>query len=95
MTQLDDPPARAATAPANLRHEGLRAWVGQMAALCSPAAVRWCDGSEEEYAELCELLVESGTFIKLDERKRPNSYLASLRPERRRARRGPHVHLQP
>ena len=47
-----------------------------MRALCQPDAVRWCDGTEAEYDELCALLVKNGTFKKLNPEKRPNSYLA-------------------
>ncbi|NTW88675.1 MAG: phosphoenolpyruvate carboxykinase (GTP), partial [Desulfobulbaceae bacterium] len=51
-------------------------WVESIADLCQPASIHWCDGSQEEYDRLCNLLVESGTFKKLNSAKRPNSYLA-------------------
>lgn len=51
-------------------------WVESTVRLCKPDAVRWCDGSEEEYHELCQLLCEKETFVKLNESLRPNSYLA-------------------
>jgi GTP-dependent phosphoenolpyruvate carboxykinase len=51
-------------------------WVKSTVKLCKPDAVRWCDGSEEEYHELCQLLCEKGTFVKLNDSLRPNSYLA-------------------
>ena len=75
------------------KHTKLLAWVEEVAELTQPAAIHWCDGSAEEYDALCSELVEAGTFEKLSEAKRPNSYLARSRSGRRRARRGPHVHL--
>ncbi|MBK6685622.1 MAG: phosphoenolpyruvate carboxykinase (GTP) [Deltaproteobacteria bacterium] len=62
------------------RHEKLVAWVREMAALCKPERVRWCDGSKGEYDEICELLVKGGTFTRLNPEKRPNSYLARTHP---------------
>ncbi len=66
--------------PANLKHERLRAWVEAMTKLCKPDQVYWCDGSEAENQRMCDLLVQAGTFIKLNEAKRPNSYLARSDP---------------
>ncbi|WP_353093165.1 phosphoenolpyruvate carboxykinase (GTP) [Methylibium sp.] len=63
-------------APAHVKNARLIAWVAEMAALAQPAAIHWCDGSQAEYDRLCGQLVEAGTFRKLDEAKRPNSYLA-------------------
>ena len=57
-------------------HAALVAWVDEIAAMTKPESVVWCDGSAEEYETLCQLLVEKGTFRKLSEAKRPNSYLA-------------------
>ncbi len=58
------------------KNEKLIAWVDSVAKLTQPDAIHWCDGSAEEYDELCQLLVDHGTFTKLSEAKRPNSYLA-------------------
>ena len=62
--------------PAYVKNSKARAWVEEMAALCKPEQVQWCDGSQTEYDGLCNLLVANGTFIKLNESKRPNSFLA-------------------
>src|SRR5512133_460011 len=62
--------------PACVRNARLIAWIADMAALCKPDRIHWCDGSDEEYARLCGQLVEAGTMRKLDPVKRPNSYLA-------------------
>src|ERR1700685_3935917 len=61
-------------------HKKLIAWVDEIAALTQPDAVEWCDGSAEEYDRLCQLLVSNGTFTKLSEAKRPNSYWAPSDP---------------
>ncbi len=66
--------------PAHVRNQKLRNWVQEMAALCKPAAIHWCDGSQREYDDLCDLLVKSGAFIRLNQEKRPNSFLARSDP---------------
>jgi phosphoenolpyruvate carboxykinase (GTP) len=58
------------------KHEKLLAWVDQVAQLTQPADIHWCSGSAEEYDALARLLVEQGTFRRLSDAKRPNSYLA-------------------
>ena len=67
-------------APAYVKNQRLIAWVTEMAALCKPAAIHWCDGSQEEYQMLCQRLVDAGTFTKLNPVKRPNSFLALSDP---------------
>src|SRR5690242_6102263 len=62
--------------PEYVKNAELRTWVESMAALCKPARVQWCDGSQKEYDDLCDQMVESGMFIKLNPQKRPNSFLA-------------------
>ncbi len=66
--------------PGHVRNQGLRNWVQEMAALCKPAAMHWCDGSQREYDDLCDVLVKSGAFIRLNQEKRPNSFLARSDP---------------
>jgi phosphoenolpyruvate carboxykinase (GTP) len=52
----------------------LLAWVDEMATLCQPDNVVWCDGSKEEWEAMWDIMVKGGTAKKLDENKRPNSY---------------------
>ena len=68
------------TTTAPTRNKKLLDWVAEIAALTQPAAIEWCDGTAEEYDRLCQLLVDNGTFTKLDEAKRPNSYWATSDP---------------
>ena len=69
---------QAATAPTT--HPRLVAWVEQFAELTQPGQIHWCDGSAEEYDRLCQELVDAGTFERLSDAKRPNSYLARSDP---------------
>jgi phosphoenolpyruvate carboxykinase (GTP) len=66
--------------PALTSNRQLLDWVEEVAALTQPDAIHWCEGSAEEYDELCQVLVDAGTFEKLSEAKRPNSYLALSDP---------------
>jgi phosphoenolpyruvate carboxykinase (GTP) len=66
------------TYPTN--HRKLIEWVEEVAKLTTPDRIHWCDGSAQEYDELCQLLVDSGTFLRLNPQKRPNSYYAVSDP---------------
>ena len=61
-------------------HIGLLEWVEHWRVVLEPDTVEWCDGSDEEYAELCGRLVEAGTFTPLDPAKRANSFYARSDP---------------
>ncbi|MGZ8753340.1 MAG: phosphoenolpyruvate carboxykinase (GTP), partial [Acidimicrobiia bacterium] len=61
-------------------NERLTRWVDDMAGLCEPARIHWCDGSDAEAELLCQQLVDVGTFTPLDDAKRPNSYWAASDP---------------
>ncbi|WP_114636169.1 phosphoenolpyruvate carboxykinase (GTP) [Polynucleobacter necessarius] len=68
-------------APAYVKNKRLIEWVGEVAALTKSDAIRWCDGSQAEYDELCELLVKAGVFKRLNPAKRKNSFLALSDPD--------------
>jgi phosphoenolpyruvate carboxykinase (GTP) len=75
---LSDTTAAATDAPTKNRK--LVSWVAEFAELTEPESVHWCDGSAEEYDGLCRELIENGTFERLADAKRPNSYLARSDP---------------
>jgi phosphoenolpyruvate carboxykinase (GTP) len=75
---MNETVSKAINVPA--KNSKLLAWVEEMAKLCQPTAIHWCDGSDAEYQSLCDLMVKSGTFIKLNEKLRPGSYLARSHP---------------
>ena len=62
------------------QHKKLISWVEEIAALTTPDRIHWCDGSDQEYDDLCQLLVEAGTFKRLSPTLRPNSYYATSDP---------------
>ncbi len=64
----------------NTNHSALLAWVDEMVKLCQPERVFWCDGSDQEYQVLCDLMVQSGTFTRLNQQKRPGCFLARSHP---------------
>ncbi len=72
--------AAATATPTTTANQPLLDWVEETAALCQPDRVEWCDGSQEEYDRLCQLLVDGGTLTRLDDAKRPNSHWATSDP---------------
>jgi phosphoenolpyruvate carboxykinase (GTP) len=68
------------TASSEHKHKRLAQWVEEVAHLCKPERVHWCDGSDREYQEMLHLMVLSGTALRLDEKKRPNSILVRSNP---------------
>jgi phosphoenolpyruvate carboxykinase (GTP) len=66
--------------PSYANNTKAREWVRDMAALCKPDSIHWCDGSQAEYDRLCDEMVKSGTFTRLNPEKRPNSFLCRSDP---------------
>ncbi|MCL2641620.1 MAG: hypothetical protein FWD53_12295, partial [Phycisphaerales bacterium] len=71
--------ARRRLGPATTNAKLLK-WVEEVAALMQPDAIHWCDGSTEEYNTLCHEMVQAGTFIRLNDEKRPNSFFCRSDP---------------
>ncbi|MGA8049116.1 MAG: phosphoenolpyruvate carboxykinase (GTP) [Burkholderiales bacterium] len=80
MNKPQAPQSDLSAAPSWVRHPGLRQWVSDMVSLAKPEKVVWCDGSQAEYDRLCAELVRAGTFLRLNEKLRPGSYLARSHP---------------
>ena len=66
--------------PAPTENKRLIAWIEEVAQLTQPDRIQWCDGSDAEWTQLTELLVELGTFTRLNPEIRPNSFLARSNP---------------
>jgi phosphoenolpyruvate carboxykinase (GTP) len=73
-------PTDQSNAPQWVRHAGLKQWVSEVARLAKPDRIVWCDGSPEEYDRLADELVANGTFVRLNQKLRPNSFLARSHP---------------
>jgi phosphoenolpyruvate carboxykinase (GTP) len=78
MKTIESRPKSAAAPPT--RNQALLSWVEEIRALCQPEDVYWCDGSQEEYDRLCEQMVEAGTFVRLNPKLRPHSFLCQSDP---------------
>jgi len=80
MNQLNKNGITEVKAPSYVTNQKLIDWVAEIASLTKPDQIYWCDGSQEEYERLCAEMVASGTMKKLNQAKRPNSYLALSNP---------------
>ena len=80
MATVADGAADASTNEKMMKNCKLEEWVSEVADLCKPDTVYWCDGSTEEYDRLSRMMVDGGTYIKLDDSKRPNSYYCRSDP---------------
>ena len=73
-------PVPAPGSAAASTHPGVRAWVDEMATLCEPAEIFWCDGSEREKDLLTQLALKTGVLIELNQKKLPGCYLHRSNP---------------
>ncbi|MEO8633909.1 MAG: phosphoenolpyruvate carboxykinase (GTP) [Gemmatimonadales bacterium] len=80
MSATTKPRQAAASIPAWVTSTRLKEWVAEMAGVCQPDRIHWCDGSSAEYDMLCDQMVASGTLVRLNPDKRPNSFLACSDP---------------
>jgi phosphoenolpyruvate carboxykinase (GTP) len=80
MTQAAKAPAPRIEFPDYVKNAKVRSWITEVAAMCRPDRVVFCDGTEAEYDRLCEEMVRSGMMIRLNPKLRPNSYLARSHP---------------
>lgn len=67
--------------PTDITNVQLHTWLTEMIDLCKPDQVYWCDGSQEEYDRLCQQMVDTGVFVRLNPDRRPNSFLARSDPD--------------
>jgi phosphoenolpyruvate carboxykinase (GTP) len=80
LVSQEPSPLSLPTTPAYVTRVDLVDWVSEMAQLCGPDRIHWCDGSQTEYDAICNQMVAAGTFIRLNPENRPASFLARSHP---------------